>query len=328
MSLNTVIRTLVIALVVTSTLPVMAGKKKPRVPEAMPPGLPQHQLWKINTRNLPAYDIQQSNIGRWTYESFKDGLWTESSKQAFDLGKDIPTCVVVHGSPASDEFVMSLSMDVYYSRSSFLGPGKEIRIVIWSWPADKMHASLIKDFRDQTIRGERQGYYLAHFIDQLRSASPVMVVGYSMGARTASAALQLLAGGRVEATPAFQATAANNQPIIGVLVAGAIDTNWLAPGNRYDRVVGQTEHFLVTVNSLDPILLRYPRLYGSKKAIQQSIGLRGIANRTELRENADRYTQIDITRDAGATHDIRSITRSRPLLEKISKFTFEPLLKK
>ena len=328
MHLHRLIQSLLVTVLVASTLPVMAGKKKPNVPKSMPPGLPQHQLWKINTRHLPAYDIRQSNVGKWTYEFFEDGLWTTSSKQAFDKGKEIPTCLVIHGSPASDEFAMGLSMDVYYSLSSFLGPGKEIRIVIWSWPADKMHASLIKDFRDQTIRGERQGYYLAHFIDEMRAACPVMVVGYSMGARTASAALQLIAGGRIEATPAFTATASNTQPIIGVLVAGAIDTNWLLPGNRYDRVVGQTEHFLVTVNSRDPILLRYPRLYGSKKAIQQSIGLRGIANRTALSENEGRYTQIDITQAAGATHDIRSITRSRPLLEKISKFTFEPLLKK
>ena len=72
---------------------------------------------------------------------------------------------------------------------------------------------------------------------------------------------------------------------------------------------------------------RYPRLYGSKKAIQQSIGYRGIANRDALRGNASRYSQIDITEAAGATHDIRSITRSRPLLEKISKSTFELLLR-
>ncbi len=322
-------RTLLAMLLLTaSSMPAMAGKKKPVTPQRMPAGLAQHQLWKINTRHLPAYDIQESGVGQWTYETFQDGLWTASSSEAFARDKQIPTCIVVHGSPASDDHVMTLSMDVYYSLSRFLGPEKTIRIVIWSWPADKKHASLIKDFRDQTIRGERQGYYLAHFIDDLRESCPVMIVGYSMGARTTSAALHLIAGGRVEATPAFQARQVNSRPIIGVLVAAAIDTTWLAPGSRYDRAVGQTEHFLVTVNSRDPILQRYPRLYGSKKAIQESIGFRGIANRTALRENADRYTQIDITRDAGPTHDIRSVTRSRPLLEKISEFTFELLLKK
>jgi hypothetical protein len=312
----------------TSALPAIAAKKKPVTPQRMPPGLPQHQLWKINTRHLPAYDIQESDVGRWTYEVFQDGFWTASSKDAFDKGREIPTCIIVHGSPASDDYVMGLSLDVYYSLSRFIGPEKTVRIVIWSWPADKLRASLIKDFRDQTVRGERQGYYLAHFIDDVRGSCRVLLVGYSMGARTASAALQLIAGGRVEATPAFRARQTDSRPIIGVLVAAAIDTTWLAPGNRYDRAVGQTEHFLVTVNSRDPILQRYPRLYGSKKAIQESIGFRGIANRTALRENASRYSQIDITQDAGPTHDIRSLTRSRPLLEKISEFTFELLFKK
>jgi hypothetical protein len=327
MRLHTVIRSLLCALVGIATLTGTAAARKPAPPQRLPAGLPQHQLWKINTRDLPAYDNFQANVGKWRYEQFSDGLWTVSSKESFDRGKKIPTCVVVHGSPASDDYVVGLSMDVYYSLSKFLGPEKTIRIVIWSWPADKTHASLIKDFRDQTIRGERQGYYLAHFVDQQRKSSPVMLIGYSMGARSASAALQLIGGGRVESLPAFQADTKNNQPIIGVLVAAAIDTTWLAPGGRYDRVVGQTDHFLVTVNSRDPILQRYPRLYGSKKAIQQSIGYCGIANRDALQDNASRYTQIDITEAAGATHDIRSITRSRPLLEKISKSTFELLLR-
>jgi len=309
----------------TNWIALLALLTAPLAARAEDPVGSGHQLWKINTRHLSAYQPQVEELGQWTYSRFQDGQWTLSDAEDFDQGNEVPTCLIVHGSPASDEYVVGLTVDVFNHISEFLGPDKPIRIIVWSWPSDKMQASLIKDFRDQTIRSERQGFFLAHFLTDLRQSCPVMLVGYSMGSRTAVTGLHLIGGGQLPEIPKFEADHDGGKPIIGVLVAAAIDTNWLEVGQRYDKAVEQTSHFVVTVNNQDPILKRYPRLYGGKRSPQRAIGFLGIASQEKLASLKDRFTQIDITRIAGKSHDIRRITGSRVLLEEISQHTFDRL---
>lgn len=309
----------------TSGIVLLALLSLPLTAQADDPASSGHQLWKINTRHLSAYQPSSDQLGKWTYSRYQDGQWTMSDAEDFSSDNEMPTCLIVHGSPASDEYVVDSIIDVFQHLSTFLGPEKPMRIIVWSWPSDKMQASLIKDFRDQTIRSERQGFFLAHFLTDLRQACPVMLVGYSMGSRTAMTSLHLIGGGQLPEMPVFERHHEGGKPIIGVLVAGAIDTNWLEVGQRYDKAVEQTSHFVVTVNSRDPILKRYPRLYGGKRSPQRAIGFLGIASQDKLANLKDRFIQIDITRIAGKSHDIRRITSSRTLLEEISQHTFDRL---
>jgi esterase/lipase superfamily enzyme len=114
---------------------------------------------------------------------------------------------------------------------------------------------------DIAILGRRSAahsMYLANLISQLPPEQRVAVLGHSHGARATVAALHLLGGGALENGQALPAGHSVPRHLRAVLIAAAIDHQWLNPGERYGQALVTPERVLLMRNSRDATLGIYP----------------------------------------------------------------------
>ncbi len=142
-----------------------------------------------------------------------------------------------------------------------LAQGRPFRFVIFSWPAERLDAGTRDDAQCKAVRSDAQSYYLAWLINHMHRGVPLDLIGFSFGARAVTGALELLGGGCV-AGQVLPDRTPGHTPIRAMLVAAALDSDWLLPAHRHGLALGQVERMLVSVNPLDRALHFYPRLYG------------------------------------------------------------------
>lgn len=283
-----------------------------------------HEIWYVTTRHLPQYDNLEESVSKIGYYKMEGDNWTKKSAQQFNQPQDLDTLIVVHGSPATVSLVSEVCLDVYQDIQAIIPESKKrMRYVIWSWPADRQVTGIVKEFRDQARRSQPQGYYLAHVIDKCRAKNDTVVVGYSMGARVASCALHLLAGGKSEFTPAIQPTSTNK--VSYLIVAGAINRDWLEPGQHFGNALKSADRFLNVYNSTDPLLKRYPKLFPKEKSHPDATGYKGLFSHANLEDFGIPVEEINVSAAAGKSHDIRYITRDTETLKKIWARLLEPV---
>lgn len=285
-----------------------------------------HEIWYVTTRHLPLYDKLEEAVANIGYYKMEGTVWTKKPASEFNSAEDLDTMLVVHGSPATVSLVSEVCLDVYQHIQTVIPESKKrMRYVIWSWPADRQVTGLVKEFRDQAMRSQPQGFYLGHVIDQCRSKNDTVVVGYSMGARVASCALHLLAGGKSEFTPPIESI--SNNRVAYLIVAGAINRDWLEPGQHFGEALKSTSRFLNVYNSTDPLLKRYPKLYPKGKLRPEATGYKGLYSHANLATFGVPVEEINVSAAAGKSHDIRYITRDSETLKKIWGRLLEPVFK-
>ncbi len=243
-----------------------------------------NSLWLVSTRHLPCFPHGSQPVAfRYRRFDFVSNCWVESNPSAFaaEDNERVPTSVLVPGSPATAQQTRQIGLKAYKRFLPYLSDGNSIRLVIWTWPSDKVHKRVLKHFRTQATVSEAQGFYLAAFVDQMRPDLRVSLVGYSFGARIVSGGLHLLGGGTLPTAPSYTRIHPERAPIRAVLLAGAIDDHWLLPGRRYGQALTQVERILVTVNGCDPALQRYRLVYGLHCS-NQAIGYVGLSSPSRL----------------------------------------------
>ncbi len=172
--------------------------------------------------------------------------------------------------------------------------GLPVQIVFYTWPSDDEQAPLPPI--SITARGERaefNGCYLAKLVSQFPTQARVSFFGYSFGARVVASTLHLLAGGAVPGCN-FRCPAVETQSYRAVLVAAAMDRNWLNPTERYGQALWVTERLVNMRNQADFALNLYPirTFYG-----KQALGRVGFSPRDRLLMGplASRITEWDVT---------------------------------
>ena len=184
--------------------------------------------------------------------------------QAFlaSIRPDRPVCFVVHGSYNRWRDVVGESRKIHrWLRNA--NPSSPLQVVFFTWPSDgNMPFLLPVDIAILGRRSAAHGAYLARLLTQLPAEQQVSIVGHSHGARVAVSAMHLLGGGTLEEGPALPAGCSCPPHLRLVLIAAAIDHNWLNPGQRYDRALVVPERVLLMRNSRDSWLTMYPARKG------------------------------------------------------------------
>ncbi len=288
----------------------------------------QFDIWLFSSRCLPACCDMERYADKVHVCHFVPGEgWASSTTEAFLATDDpaVPTVVLVHGSPASHEEVVALSMDVIENLRCRSPDGAVARVVIWSWPSDKQCLRIIKDFRAKMPVADAHGYYLARFLSRINPQVEVTLAGYSFGSRTVCSALHLLAGGKLCGcpTPDMSQTVDPARKYSVVLLAGGIDNDAICPGSCYERALISVDEMLVSVNCRDPLLKRYHLLY-CLKSDASAIGFTGVACASCVAPLGDRYREIDVTCDVGKSHDICRYLESDALVDAVLSMVFAP----
>ena len=227
------------------------------------------QVWLLSTRSAPLCgDLESGSAAISYWRLGPDRTWQAQTRphsivatirpdrrsSSFTATASTPTTAVEYGCGL-------------YRHIQETACGRPFRLVIWSWPSERIVRRNRPDAQLKAQWSDVQSYYLARFLGSIRPDVPVSLIGYSFGARVATGALQLLAGGQIACRslpPAVVAerTAAGRRPYRLVLIAAAADADWLLPGCRDGLVLPLVDRVLVTANCCDPVLRWYPRLYG------------------------------------------------------------------
>ena len=258
---------------------------------------PNQQAWLVDTRAVSDCDDDPSP----SFCKLVDCEWKEAKADDFHAAHDstMPTVFFVHGNRADADDASTMGM-VIFSQLKTIAGDRPFRLVIWSWPSDRIRGTNRRDVRVKACRSDVDGYLLARQIQQIPSNVPITLVGYSFGARVIAVASHLLAGGSLDGQVLPGDPVANRVPLRAVLLAAALDAHWLAPGYRLDRATNLMESMLITVNSCDTVLKFYPLMYrvGGPLAL-------GRFGPTCLGEEQEKVTLLDVRCCVGRVHDWR-----------------------
>ena len=230
-------------------------------------------MWLVSTRELPCDGSAECPLEGLVVRRLEACDW-----QAEDLetltGESGVTVVYVHGNRYEPSDALEVGR-AWYRRLVRHECSCAFRFVIWSWPSAP-ERGVLRDLRKMAHRSELQGRYLAEFISQLPPTSRVVLVGHSYGARLISASLHMLGGGTINQRsiscggPGF-----DRCRVRAVMLAAAVDCDWMAPGRRHGAGLLAAERVLVLKNHRDPLLLKYHLLYRCSNP--HALGVTGVS---------------------------------------------------
>jgi hypothetical protein len=309
---------------------------------------PDAEVWMVSTRGAPRSRVSAEAGERIRYFVLgQSRRWRPSSAGALieALHTPVPTTVFVHGNRADSGDATSEAFELLRAIRRQT-PDGAFRMVIWSWPSDRIRGGNRKDVCVKAAYSDVQGHYLADFLGRLDPEVPVNLVGYSFGARVITVALDLLDGGRrgdgsgAESAPQDPASAdppplsaeasSPSKPLPqgepppaeppqrrAVLIAAALDAGWLAPGGRHGRAVRQVERMLITRNRCDPVLRLYPLMYGLGGP--QALGYVGPVCLGESRAKTE---TADVSCSVGRSHHWSRYLAAPGLKRRLAEFSF------
>jgi hypothetical protein len=257
------------------------------------------QVWLINTRSAPLFCSSGADTAQLDYWRLgPDNQWVHADQQSFLAADDanVPTSFCIHGNRSDLADSIQEGWRLYHVLQS-RALNHPVRFVIWSWPAERMASHARQDLQIKASYSDGQSCYVAQLISRIDPRVPVSLVGYSFGARIATGALHMLAGGQVAGQTVLRPNApVQRAPMRAVLVAAAEDSHWLMPGQCRGLALSQLDHLLITVNGADPVLKHYPMLYGAHGP--EALGYVGPACGTELAK----IEVLNVTCSVGKSH--------------------------
>jgi hypothetical protein len=273
-------------------LPVISGSPNPLA-------RPRDQLWLVNCRSV-SYGRHDDDLDELSYLVYQPlGGWTVASAAAFgDTDATTNTCILVLGNGYTAAETRRLGQTAYQRLVTGLPAECGVRFIIWSWPSDHTDNGAVKDLRIKTARTPHVAICLANWLDAMRPAGQVSLLGTSFGGRIVMEALELRGGGRLGNLRLEAPRDVERPRVHVVLISAAVDNDWLMPGRRLGDALLQTDQLLLVNNSSDPILRRYHWLYGarSRTSALGSTGL-GMGGGPGVR-----LTQIDAAPIIGRHH--------------------------
>jgi hypothetical protein len=230
-------------------------------PAAATPSSNCDQLWLISSRGLcdctpcldrPALQVQRLECGHG---------WQASSLEEFFAADDpqLVTAFWIHGNDVPADRAAEQGHALFHRIAG--GGCRGVRMVIWSWPSDYIHAGVKQDAVVKFHRTNVEPFYVGQVLDRIRPDVPVVLMGYSFGARISTGTLHLLGGGSIngQLLP-VRITATKRLPRRAVLLAAAVGRDALAPGHRHSEALSQVDRMVIMINPHDRVLKFFPIL--------------------------------------------------------------------
>jgi hypothetical protein len=259
---------------------------------------PFDQIWVISTRGLGGCGNIQSPPNFVVQRRTVHGAWAMSSIDEFMVTADprIPIGFAMHGNRVNSSQAIRQGMMAYRQFTAKVPVSQPVRFVIWSWPSDRIHG-ILKDVRAKAARTTTDGKYLGWTLHQLDPQTPVSLIGFSFGARIATGALHVVAGGSLDGFSLAPAKTPRT-PIRAALAVAAVHNFWLDEGQYHGRALEIVDSMLLINNSCDMALKRYRFLDRSRTAA--ALGYTGPAGWSP---HYGKIRVVDACRDVGKAHD-------------------------
>jgi hypothetical protein len=280
---------------------------------------PQDQLWLVSSRGLGCGDLgaRVARLQYWRYD--REHSWTRSNLDEL-LASDDPnvvTTIFVHGNRISRDEAFTKGWTTYRTLVQFADE-RPVRFVIWSWPSEAVHG-LVNDARLKATRTDPAAFYLGWFVDRLNPDVPVSFWGHSFGARIVTGALHLLGGGAINGERLEERLHTNRQPMQTVLLAAALDSDWLLSGHCHGRALSQVASMLLVNNGCDALLKRYHLIYADR-GHEQALGYVGLGTSWLPVWDAQKISQTDACCQVGRRHALYLYLASSNLVARMRSY--------
>ncbi len=286
-------------------LPACATPAAKPCPPASPVTIPRPEddIWIVSSRGCGCTTGCSPTGPPLWYWRYRAARWVQTPASEFwsTLSATTPVSVAMHGNRMSHNDAVQFGWRLYNVSVRYAPHQPAMRFVIWSWPSEKVGGGPLNDARAKAARSDIDARHLAWFLDHLPAGGPLSLVGYSFGVRVIGGALQLVAGGSIDGYRMPNLTR-RYRPARLVLMASAMDNDWLLPGRRFGLALEQTEHITLINNGCDRVLKRYGRLYG-RGSCQEALGYTGQASPGRLGAEFAKFEQHDVCCLVGPRHD-------------------------
>lgn len=281
---------------------------------------PPNQLWLINTRRLPRAGRHPAGQPAPEIERYHaDGQWSDASLAELNAAYDprLATVLLVHGNHTDEPTAISKGLTAFRALTEPSPGARPLRLLVWSWPTDFIPGTVRRDARVKAEWAEDEAFYLARFVAGLDRREAVTLVGYSFGARAISGALHLLGGGSLAHRRLPSIAADERAPLRAVLLAAAVDDDWLLPGHRHGHALAAVERMVVTVNPQDRVLRWYRFLVPGSQAT--ALGSHGLGNQATLGRHARKLVQLNAHQAVGGQHGWASYIGSPEVVAQLRR---------
>ena len=282
----------------------------------------RQQVWLLSTRQAPRRgDLEAGDEHIKFWQRTDRRHWEPAARKDLIEQSDpaVPTVVFIHGNRSDLNDAVREGLPVYHHLRC-RAEGRPFRFVIWAWPADRVRGGVRTDARVKACYSDVQSYYLADWLGRLDPDGSVNLIGYSFGARIVSGALHLLGGGRVAGRSLPGETNRKHGPLRAVLVAAAMDADWLLPSRRNGLALSQVDRLLMTRNARDPVLKLYRLMNG--RGGPAAMGYKGPACSGQLGPDREKLEVFSIANSVGRSHAWTSHLASAGLRRQFARLTF------
>ncbi len=280
-------------------------------------------VWLVSTRGLSSchrLNDAPENIYYWRMN--EDCGWTAADSRDFHAGDAaaIPTIVFIHGNQTDADEAVENGWFTYQTIRAATDD-RPFRYVIWSWPSDRVFRHIRPDVQRKADASDVESGRLAEWLDDLRPGMKVSLVGHSFGSRIITGALHLLAGGDMAGERLPDATVAawsggRRNPVRAVLLAPAMNADWLAPDRRHGLTLSLIDQAIVTRNRCDRALRWYSWLYGRGGA--EAMGFLGPCGIGD----AENIVVLDLGGTVGKSHEFQDYCSASNLIGQWGRYTF------
>lgn len=282
----------------------------------------QDSVWVVSSRRA-GWCRDEVRLGYWQWTPCVDagtGSWHPGGDEQFreDARQRNRTVIYVHGNRVSRWEARRRVKAVYGALRRQFRDDSPLQLVVWSWPTSRLRGGPLKDVRAKAQRARPTAYQLAWFIDRIDPDVPLGLIGFSLGSRVITGALHLLGGGRLGAFALAERTHPERLPVRAVLMASALDNDWLLPSRYHGRALSQVDRVLLLNNACDPAMRWYHLIDRCRRP--QALGLHGLACPSRLGAERRKVCQRNVCREVGRRHDFFSYVCRPSLMQHVWRY--------
>lgn len=221
------------------------------------------EVWIVCTRDMTT-DVCAANL---TQPPFAVQRYDESSRfvhsttdelvAAIGGGPQLSNVIYVHGNRFNPSEAVDRASYVYNRVTRHRVTEQSIRLIIWSWPSERV-GLLLTDARVKAERTDSQGLYLAWLLREMTTVSTaeLTLFGYSFGGRVITGGLHALAGGTLDGRSLPGPHVRGLSVQVG-LIAAAVDRDWLLAGEYHGLATKNIRRMTLMYNPRDRVLRQY-----------------------------------------------------------------------
>ncbi len=170
-------------------LPLLLGQRNPK-----------RDVWLIDTHEAVWQTDLSEAVSTIRYWRLGDSAaWEAVDQESFfsEMARPVPTVIYIHGNWTDVGTAIQQAWTIGRPLWEAAGGNRRFRLVVWCWPAERTASRLLSDLRFKAGRSDVEAYLLARHLEPMPPSKPILLVGYSFGARVITGALHLVGGGRL-----------------------------------------------------------------------------------------------------------------------------------